>query len=245
MPLSMHMKTSGLVEIGRGAEASIWRDKDYALRIPHHNTVHYHPAIYTLKKHPNVVQILDIDSTYSTIKMEYIPGKSLTSTLNECQVCAALAVQFTCQILHGVSHLHNNGIVHCDLSCNNIIIFDGRLKIIDFYSAQPVRGSPIYMAPEVVKFGRFGKQGDVWSIAVIMLMLEGLCPWHDFELAHLLYHLALNPEAINGPPEVDEADIFRDILRIVFRTEDTRPSLVHLLRSVQDLASIHGVQGSI
>lgn len=222
-----------LTEIGRGREARVWRYRDHALRVPYDATVQYKQAVRDLKQHPNVVRIVAIDDTTGMMQMEYLPGPSLAVTLHDRpRPCKALAVHFICQILSGVEHLHNSDIVLGDLSCHNVMLCRGGLKIIDFYAERPMHGSPIYMAPEVVRLGRASKAGDVWSAAIVMLMLEGLKPWRDFELPQLLYHLGSNPTAVHGPPEVDWADVFLDTVRLVFREEGARASLAHVLHSV-------------
>lgn len=227
-----------MTEIGRGREACVWRHGDRALRVPFDAAAPYKQAVRNLKQHPHVVRIAAIDESTGMLEMEYIPGPSLAAVLHDRpRPSQALAVHFLCQILKGVEHLHSSDVVHGDLSCHNVMLCRGGLKIIDFYHERPGLGSPIYMAPEVVRRGRTSKAGDVWSAAIVMLMLEGLKPWRDFELPQLLYRLGSNPTAIHGPPEVDWADVFLDTVRLVFREEGARASLAQVLRSAEDLAS--------
>ena len=222
--------------IGRGREASVWRYGDRALRIPYDATAPYKQAIRDLKRHPNVVRIVAIDDATAAMEMEYVPGQSLAAVLQERKPCPALAVQCICHILKGMEHLHSSDIVHGDLTCHNVMVSPEGLKIIDFYAERPTLGSPMYMAPEVVRLGRVSKAGDVWAAAIVMLMLEGLQPWRHFELQHLLFHLVSHPAAIHGPPEGEAADIFRNAVRLVFQEEGARCSLAQVLRSAEDLA---------
>jgi len=226
-------------EIGTGREACVFRCGNRAVRIPHNAKKHYNPAISHMKPHPNVVHILTVEEQSGIIEMKYIHGKSLVMMLDAGPPCPTHAVQFMLQILNGVAHLHNNNIVHGDLSCHNIIIYRGGLKIIDFYAERPLHGSPIYMAPEVVRFDRASVQGDVWSTAIIMLMLEGLAPWSDFELPSLMFHLGSNPTALHGPPEVAASALFADTVRLVFQSYKDRASLARVRRSIQDLALLY------
>jgi serine/threonine protein kinase len=223
-------------EIGRGREASVWRYGERALRIPYDAITPYKKAIRDLKEHPNVVRILAIDDTTGVMHLEYLTGRSLAATLQDRKPCPALAVQCICHILRGMEHLHSSDIVHGDLSCHNVMVSPEGLKIIDFYGERPTLGSPVYMAPEVVRLGRVSKSSDVWAAAVVMLMLEGLQPWRHFELQHLLFHLASHPAAIHGPPEGEAADVFLDAVRLVFQEEGARCSLAQVLRCAEDLA---------
>jgi mitogen-activated protein kinase kinase kinase len=234
--MTMHMSRT-LDEIGRGREARVLRYRDHALRIPHDAAKTYDAGILDLKKHPNVVHVVAIDKTTAMIQMEYVPGKSLAASLKERQPTSALAVQIICQILEGVAHLHDSDIVHGDLSCQNVMVWQGGLKIIDFYARRPILGSPMYMAPEVIRLGRASREGDVWSAAIIMLMLEGVQPWRNFELPHLLYHLGSNPTAMDGPPELGDAGIFLDTARLIFAAAEARCSLTQALDMARRLGS--------
>jgi serine/threonine protein kinase len=194
-----------------------------------------------MKPHPNVVHILAVEEQSGIIEMKYIHGKSLVTMLDAGPPCPTDAVQFMLQILNGLAHLHNSHIVHGDLSCHNIIVYRGGLKIIDIYAERPLHGSPIYMAPEVVRFDRASVQGDIWSTAILMLMLEGLAPWSDFELPRLIFHLGSNTTALHGPPEVGASVLFVDTVRLIFQAHGDRASLATVRRSMQDLALLHTI----
>ena len=237
-----HMVYTGAThfsEIGAGREARVVRYGNRAIRIPHNAKKHYNQAISHMKPHPNVVQILAVEDKSGIIEMKYIHGKSLAKMLDTGPARPVHAVQFMLQILNGVAHLHNNHIVHGDLSSHNIIVYRGGLKIIDFYAERPLHGSPIYMAPEVVRFDRASAQGDIWSTAILMLMLEGLAPWSDFELPHLIFHLGSNPNALHGPPEAGASALFADVVRLIFQESGDRASLATVRRSIQDLALLY------
>lgn len=110
------------------------------------------------------------------------------------------------QVIKGVKHLHENGIVHKDIKPSNVLLFsDGTAKISDFgighsfQSADSVVGSPAYQAPEV--FGNDDDdyeedsqinidpiKEDVWSLGVSLYQLV-FCklPFsgnNEYEIAH-------------------------------------------------------------
>ena len=85
---------------------------------------------------------------------------------------------FFLQLLRGLYVLHSNGIIHCDLKPQNILVTkDEKLKITDYshsvlYSRkhegfQHRVGSPCYSAPEVLSGTIWGVEIDIWSLGCI------------------------------------------------------------------------------
>lgn len=92
-------------------------------------------------------------------------------------------------ILAGLAHLHNAGVVHCDVKPENVLIgSDGRAKIGDLGCARwiaagekEIRGSPMYMAPEAVRGEEQGTPADIWSFGCTVIEIAtGRPPWPDF-----------------------------------------------------------------
>ncbi|SCU90915.1 LADA_0F07096g1_1 [Lachancea dasiensis] len=82
------------------------------------------------------------------------------------------------QIVSGIKHLHDNGIVHRDIKDENVIVdTNGFVKIVDFGSAAYVKSGPFdvfvgtidYAAPEVLGGDPYeGKPQDIWAIGVLL-----------------------------------------------------------------------------
>ena len=85
--------------------------------------------------------------------------------------------------------MHSAGLIHRDIKPANILIgFDGTAKICDLGFAtrsDKVKedrfvnvGSPLYMAPEVMKDNQYSSKADIWALGVLMLeMINGGLPW--------------------------------------------------------------------
>jgi serine/threonine-protein kinase ULK/ATG1 len=55
-------------------------------------------------------------------------------------------------------------------------------------------GSPIYMAPEILKGYPYNIKSDIWSLGVLLYeMLFGICPYEDKNLAGLISRIDTQP----------------------------------------------------
>lgn len=52
---------------------------------------------------------------------------------------------------------------------------------------QTMLGSPIYMAPEILKGETYTIKADIWSLGVVLFrMLFGYCPYQSSNIAKLI-----------------------------------------------------------
>ena len=112
------------------------------------------------------------------IVFEYIDGKSLAEhvrvgTLSEKQVKYILA-----EVCDALYYLHRNGIVHCNLSPENIIVTanDCRAKLIDIGIPETKQEADRellikemeFIAPEIIKGEDYDARADIYSLGKIM-----------------------------------------------------------------------------
>uniref|UniRef100_A0A3B5A9Z5 Protein kinase domain-containing protein n=1 Tax=Stegastes partitus TaxID=144197 RepID=A0A3B5A9Z5_9TELE len=92
------------------------------------------------------------------------------------------------QLVTALAHIHSIGVLHLDLKPDNVMVVDCtqqpvRVKIIDFGLAGLLsevkvgerRGTPSYMAPEMMLAAPFDETFDMWSLGVIAAELAMGC----------------------------------------------------------------------
>ncbi len=143
--------------------------------------------------HPNIVSVYDVSfgDLIQYIVMEYIEGITLKEFIErEGSLRWADAVHFTLQILKGLQHAHDKGIVHRDIKPQNIMVLaDGTIKVTDFGIARFARndqrtitdkaiGSVHYISPEQARGEKTDERTDIYSVGVMLYeMLTGKLPF--------------------------------------------------------------------
>ncbi len=143
--------------------------------------------------HPNIVSVYDVSfgELIQYIVMEYIDGITLKEYIErEGSLRWKDAVHFSIQILKGLQHAHDRGIVHRDVKPQNIMVLsDGTIKVTDFGIARFARsdqrtitdkaiGSVHYISPEQARGENTDEKTDIYSVGVILYeMLTGKLPF--------------------------------------------------------------------
>ena len=172
----------------------------------------------SLLSHPNIVKIYDVSfgDLIQYIVMEYIEGITLKEFIDrEGSLSWKDAVYYTIQILRGLQHAHDRGIVHRDVKPQNIMLLpDGTIKVTDFGIARFSRseqktitdkaiGSVHYISPEQARGETTDERTDIYSVGVMLYeMLTGRLPFQaDSAVSVAIMQLQREPELpteING-----------------------------------------------
>jgi len=143
--------------------------------------------------HPNIVKVFDVSfgDLIQYIVMEYIDGITLKQYIDQQgSLVWKDVVHFTVQILRGLQHAHDKGIVHRDVKPQNIMLLpDGTIKVTDFGIARFARseqqtitdkaiGSVHYISPEQARGETTDEKADIYSVGVMLFeMLTGQLPF--------------------------------------------------------------------
>ncbi|KAH7279769.1 hypothetical protein KP509_37G035700 [Ceratopteris richardii] len=121
--------------------------------------------------------------------LEYMEGGSVAQVIKQSGgfLDEARARSFTRAIVEGLAYLHEQGLVHCDIKGENILVGSLGVKIADFGAAKKqsadssgngFKGTPLWMAPEVVRGDAQTCESDIWSLGcTVVEMLQGRPPW--------------------------------------------------------------------
>ncbi|MFC5096026.1 serine/threonine-protein kinase [Amycolatopsis plumensis] len=194
-------------------------------------------------RHPHAVVVYDVveQGAAAYITMEYLPSRTLTDLLEEQgPLVPEYVAELGAQLASALAAAHAEGVVHRDISPNNVLVTtDGTAKITDFGVAHArgegtatgrglVVGTPAYLAPEVADGEEPGFPSDVYSLgATLYTALEGRPPFGtDENQLALLKRVgagAITPPATSGP--VTDA-----VLRLLHRDPAARPAMAGAAR---------------
>ena len=138
-------------------------------------------------QHPSIVAVYDAGTIEgrSYLAMEYVPGYSLRELLESSgRMSETEAIRYGQQIAGALHYAHEQGVVHCDVKPENILVNDQRVaKVTDFgvadrvtrtltpAQAREVLGTIAYLAPEVMQGTPSTPASDVYSLGLTVYEL--------------------------------------------------------------------------
>ncbi|GAA6082530.1 hypothetical protein Q7C36_009520 [Tachysurus vachellii] len=188
-------------------------------------------------RHPHIVQLKDFqwDSENIYLILEWCSGGDLSRFIRSRRILPErVAHLFLQQIACALKFLHERNISHLDLKPQNILLSGNVLKLADFGFAQymspwdeqsSLRGSPLYMAPEIVCRRQYDARVDLWSVGVILYeALFGRAPFASRSYAELEEKIR-SDKPIELPAGARVSRDCRDLLlRLLERDPDSRIS---------------------
>ncbi|PWN31079.1 hypothetical protein BDZ90DRAFT_33366 [Jaminaea rosea] len=185
-----------------------------------------HPSVVKyegLVRGPEVVSII----------LEYVENGSLLHTLKAFgNFPEKLVASYVVKILEGLSYLHEQDVVHCDLKAANILTTkNGNVKLSDFgvslnlkamekVQKNDAMGTPNWMAPEVIELKGASTAADIWSLGcTIIELLTGKPPYGDMLAMSALFRIVEDER----PPIPEKcSDSLKDFLVLCFQKDPTK-----------------------
>lgn len=158
-------------------------------------------------KHENIIQMLDSFESPQEfcVVTEFAQGE-LFEILEDDKCLPEDEVQkIAKQLVRALHYLHSNRIIHRDMKPQNILICAGGIvKLCDFGFARAmsnntvvlrsIKGTPLYMAPELVREQPYNHTADLWSLGVILYELfVGQPPFYTNSVYALIKHIIKDP----------------------------------------------------
>ncbi|PIA49863.1 hypothetical protein AQUCO_01300540v1 [Aquilegia coerulea] len=158
-------------------------------------------------KHENIIEMLDSFETPQEfcVVTEFAQGE-LFEVLEDDKCLPEDQVQAIAkQLVRALHYLHSNRIIHRDMKPQNILIGAGSIvKLCDFGFARAmstntvvlrsIKGTPLYMAPELVREQPYNHTADLWSLGVILYELfVGQPPFYTNSVYALIRHIIKDP----------------------------------------------------
>jgi serine/threonine-protein kinase len=154
-------------------------------------------------QHPNIVTIYELGQHEGApfMALELLEGVDLQRAIEAgLRPDPKVTLPIVLQLLSGLGHAHDQGIVHRDVKPSNLFLPRGRpAKIMDFgvarlsggTSTSGMVGTPNYMSPEQVRSEEVDGRSDLFSAGLILFeLVTGEKAYRGDTIAALLYKIA-------------------------------------------------------
>jgi eukaryotic-like serine/threonine-protein kinase len=221
----------GRLEVLRALAERAQDDQEQSERFEREMRVHaglLHPNIVTLF---NAVEL----ENHLVVTTELVEGPTLADKLLAGPLASAEAVALIRQVLSAVGYAHQHGIVHRDISPENIVIGSGGVaKLANFGWAKGASspkltqagvalGNLKYTSPEQVKgMGDVDARSDLYSLG--MVLYELLCGQPAFQLESQFELMMAHVSAPPAPPNSVKADVPEALAAVVLKALAKNPA---------------------
>ncbi|XP_068456239.1 serine/threonine-protein kinase 36 isoform X2 [Clinocottus analis] len=158
-------------------------------------------------QHPNIVQLFDSFETETEVVVvtEYAEGQLFQILEDDGNLPESQVREIACQLVSALYYLHSHRILHRDMKPQNILLGkNGVVKLCDFGFARSmsvstlvltsIKGTPLYMSPELVEEKPYDHTADLWSLGCILYELHtGAPPFYTNSIFHLVQLIVRDP----------------------------------------------------
>ncbi|TFK03568.1 ubiquitin-conjugating enzyme E2 R2 [Platysternon megacephalum] len=157
--------------------------------------------------HPNIVQMLDSFETDKEVVVvtDYAEGELFQILEDDGNLPEDQVQDIASQLVSALYYLHSHRILHRDMKPQNILLGKGGIvKLCDFGFARAmsintmvltsIKGTPLYMSPELVQEKPYDHTADLWSVGCILYELfVGTPPFYTHSIFQLVSLIIKDP----------------------------------------------------
>ncbi|XP_077011264.1 serine/threonine-protein kinase 36 isoform X2 [Tamandua tetradactyla] len=192
-------------------------------------------------QHPNIVHMLDSFETDKEVVVvtDYAEGELFQILEDDGKLPEDQVQAIAAQLVSALYYLHSHRILHRDMKPQNILLAKGGgIKLCDFGFARAmstntmvltsIKGTPLYMSPELVEERPYDHTADLWSVGCILYELAvGTPPFYTTSIFELVSLILKDP--VRWPSTISPC--FKNFLQGLL-TKDPRqrlswPDLLH------------------
>ncbi|HEU0091048.1 MAG TPA: serine/threonine-protein kinase, partial [Vicinamibacteria bacterium] len=187
-------------------------------------------------QHPNIITVYELGEHEGSpfIAMELLEGVDLQRAIEGgMRPNPRATLPIVLQLLAGLGHAHEHGIVHRDVKPSNLFLPRGRpAKIMDFgvarlggttSSSGLIVGTPNYMSPEQVTAGAVDGRSDLFSAGLILYeLVTGEKAFQGDSVVALMYKIAHEDPDLTLIPRGAKWDRLRAVLTRAFFKDAVR-----------------------
>ncbi|HSD89554.1 MAG TPA: protein kinase [Kofleriaceae bacterium] len=215
-------------------------------------------------RHPNVIGVVDVGETPDGMRymvMDFAAGPDLAALMSEAPMPPPRVIHLVRQLLEGLYHAHEAGLIHRDFKPENVIVERDTHgaevpRIVDFGIAilreggestdgpgrlttnGLVLGTPHYMAPEQAIADPIDHRIDLFALGIMIYeMLSGKLPFDGGGAEVARANLMLDPPPISERVPFLEVDPLLEAFarRLMAKRRDQRPATAKAARDLLDL----------
>ncbi len=259
-----------LGELGQGAMGTVYRgrdemlDRDVAVKVMSKGLGDADARARFLREaraaarlqHPNIVVIYELGEHEGApfMVLELLEGVDLQRAIDGgIRPDPRATLPVVLQLLAGLGHAHEHGIVHRDVKPSNVFLPFGRpAKIMDFgvarlaglgtTTAGVVVGTPNYMSPEQVAAGELDGRSDLFSAGLILYeLVTGEKAFQADSLVSIMYKILHEAPDLGLIPDGHQWERLRAVLERALAREasdrypDARAMSTELGQALSDL----------
>ncbi|XP_073160992.1 serine/threonine-protein kinase 36 isoform X7 [Lepidochelys kempii] len=158
--------------------------------------------------HPNIVQMLDSFETDKEVVVvtDYAEGELFQILEDDGNLPEDQVQGIAAQLVSALYYLHSHRILHRDMKPQNILLSKGGvIKLCDFgrfaramsintMVLTSIKGTPLYMSPELVQEKPYDHTADLWSVGCILYELfVGTPPFYTNSIFQLVSLIIKDP----------------------------------------------------